>query len=80
MTGKPFYRYVVECDGCGLDSEHYPSSHDALVDLYPKGWRKKERLNPVTNTPSKRYLDDACPGCAPTWETRVQPASTRYLP
>jgi hypothetical protein len=74
MAGKTITRYLLTCDGCGLQrgtKGEYENAMEARAAAYSDGWRfpGKVRMNGETSARSC----DVCPACLPTFDPASVP-------
>lgn len=70
MSGRTITKYVLACDGCGVEREPFESATEARAEAYNAGWRFPAQLTESGSTSSR--ASDECPACQPGW--KPQPA------
>lgn len=90
MAGKPLYRYVLICDGCGLRLGERGELENAIAArtvAAGMGWALIPKLKANGNPGKAVRADgnmanahDVCPDCAPTFKPdQMKPRGNTYV-
>lgn len=63
MSGRTETRYILTCDGCGVERLPAENSIDARAQAAAAGWHFPSRVLPGSGRKSTKRVTDLCAGC-----------------